>query len=79
MHPNILYIVQFPIPNYNTSTFWDIVFKSDFNKKIHVDWKKSSYFSRIMHANILYTVVQFQIPSYNTYRDINYFLIWFLV
>ena len=38
----------------------------------------SWYFSR-MHLYVLYIVMKFQAPSYNTFWDINFFLVWFLV
>ncbi len=83
MHPNILFIVvQFQMPSYNT--FWDTnYFLVWFKQKIpcwleEIFLECSSYFSR-MHPNILYIVVQFQIPTYNTFQEINYFLVWFLV
>ncbi len=38
----------------------------------------SQYFSR-MHLKVFYNVVKFQIPSYNTFRVMNYFPVWFLV
>ncbi len=32
-----------------------------------------------MHLKVLCTVVKVQTPSYNTFWDMNYFLVWFLV
>ncbi len=39
----------------------------------------SSKFSRVALVSMYCIVVKFQISNYSTFRDMNYFLVWFLV
>ncbi len=83
MHLIVLYNVgKFHSPSSNT--FWDmnyypvwfLVKSTRWLEKIFLEC--SHYFSRV-HLTALYNVVKFQSPNYNTFWDMNYYPVWFLV
>ena len=80
--PKMFYnVVQFQILSYNTSwvmNFFPVRFLDQFTcwlEKMFLECNQ--YFSR-MHLKVFYNVVQFQIPSYNTFRVMNFFPVRFL-